>query len=85
MDGHDAVHGGPGTEFRLFRDNGFVRGATSPVVTVDPSFNPVPVANSLSPSRTTAGGSAFVLSIAGSQFSAASIVRWNGANRPKQR
>ena len=69
-------------KFRLFRDNGFVRGATSPVVTVDPSFNPVPVASSLSPSRTTAGASAFVLSITGSQFNTASIVRWNGANRP---
>lgn len=69
-------------EFRLFRDNGYTRAATSPVVTVDQAVNPTPTAGSLSPSRTTAGGAAFVLTVAGSNFTSASTVRWNGANRP---
>ena len=69
-------------EFRLFRENGYTRAATSPVVTVDQAVNPVPTATSLSPSQTLAGGAAFVLTVSGSGFTSSSVVRWNGANRP---
>src|SRR5262249_43297393 len=67
-------------EFRLFVNN--ARAATSSTITVDPSFNPLPVVSSLSPSTAFAGGSAFTLIVNGSGFVASSIVRWNGANRP---
>ena len=69
-------------EFRLFRDNGYSRVATSPTVTVDSTINPGPVATSLSPTRTMAGGSAFILTVTGSKFATASKVRWNGTDRP---
>lgn len=68
-------------EFRLYRDNSNVRAATSPPVTVDPAFNPAPVATSLSPARAIAGGAAFVLSVNGSHFTSTSVVRWNGSDR----
>jgi subtilisin family serine protease len=69
-------------EFRLFRDNGYVRVATSPVVTVDPNAHPTPIATSLSPSRTVVGGAGFSLTVNGSQFTSDSSVRWNGSVRP---
>lgn len=67
-------------EFRLFASS--VRRATSPVVTVDSSLNPSPVANSLSPDDAIAGGSSFTLTVTGSAFIGSSVVRWNGTNRP---
>jgi subtilisin family serine protease len=69
-------------EFRLFRDNGYGRVATSPSVTVDATLSAAPIASSLSPDRAIAGTSAFTLTIAGSKFTSSSIVRWNGDNRP---
>jgi hypothetical protein len=73
----------PGTyEFRLFRNNGYTRGATSPVVTVDATVNPLPIASSLSPSRTAVGSAAFTLTVNGSNFRSSSTVTWNGASRP---
>jgi hypothetical protein len=42
---------------------------------------PVPVARSLSPSRTTAGGSGLTLTVKGKGFVAGSVVRWNGSPR----
>jgi hypothetical protein len=45
------------------------------------STNPVPVANSLSPSSATAGSAAFTLTVLGSNFINGSTVRWNGSNR----
>ena len=68
-------------EFRLFRDNGYTRAATSPTVTVDSTFSPAPVVSALSPDRTLAGGAAFTLTVTGSNFTSASVVRWNGSNR----
>ena len=49
--------------------------------TVNAVNNPVPVVSNLSPSSTPAGGAAFTLSVNGSNFVAASTVRWNGSNR----
>jgi subtilisin family serine protease len=69
-------------EFRLFRDNGFVRAATSPAVTVDPAISPKPAGTSLTPSQAMAGTAAFTLTVAGTSFVQASVVRWNGSDRP---
>jgi hypothetical protein len=66
-------------EFRLFLDNGFVRAATSPAVTVLPGALGI---TSLVPSRTTAGGPGITLTVTGSGFGAASVVRWNDADLP---
>jgi hypothetical protein len=73
----------PGTyEFRLFPNNTYTRAATSPPVTVSAGINGVPAIASLSPSRTSAGASAFTLTVNGSGFATTSQVRWNGAARP---
>jgi hypothetical protein len=68
-------------EFRLFLNNGYTRVATSPPVTVDTSLAPTPIATSISPATTVAGGPAFTLTVTGSKFTASSVVRWNGSNR----
>jgi len=44
--------------------------------------NPVPSVLSLSPSSVTAGATAFTMTVTGSGFATASVVRWNGVNRP---
>jgi subtilisin family serine protease len=69
-------------EFRLFRDNGYTRAATSPAVTVDTSLSLTPTATSLSPNKTIAGAAAFTLVVNGTSFTSSSKVRWNGADRP---
>ena len=67
------------------------------LTTSDPSATPVfyevrisylsnaseelPVLSSLVPTSTTAGGSAFTLTVNGSGFAAGSVVRWNGSDR----
>jgi hypothetical protein len=43
--------------------------------------NPLPAPVALSPSSALAGGAAFTLTVAGTNFVASSIVRWNGADR----
>jgi len=43
--------------------------------------NPLPALTSVSPSSTTAPGSAFTLTATGSNFVSSSVVRWNGSNR----
>jgi hypothetical protein len=42
---------------------------------------PLPTLTSLSPSSATAGGSAFTLTVYGSNFVGSSVVRWNGSDR----
>ena len=69
-------------EFRLFLNDGFTRGATSPAITVDPSLRPAPLATSLSPTSANVGGPALTLTVTGSGFISASVVRWNGVARP---
>ena len=74
---------GPGSyEFRFYLNNSSTRAATSPTVTVTvTSTNPVPAVTALSPGGAVAGGPAFTLTVSGNNFVAASVVRWNGANR----
>ena len=67
-------------EFRLFV-SGSVRAATSAAITVDGSLNPAPAISSLSPSTAFAGSGAVILTVNGSGFTSASVVRWNGAAR----
>jgi hypothetical protein len=69
-------------EFRLYRDNGYTRAATSVPVTVTTAVNPVPSVTSLSPNFAGAGGTAFTLTVNGSNFISTSVVRWNGVSRP---
>src|SRR5262249_35543819 len=69
-------------EFRLFLNSTYVRGATSPPVTVTGASNPVPAVSSLSPPPGYAGGAAFTLTVYGSGFVSSSIVKWNGSPRP---
>jgi hypothetical protein len=68
-------------EFRLFLNDGYTRAATSPVVTVDPSLKPAPVASSISPASAFSGGASFTLTVNGSSFVASSVVQWNGTPR----
>jgi hypothetical protein len=69
-------------EFRYFPDNGYIRAATSPAVTVDATSNPAPAITSLSPLSATVGGAAFTLTVTGTGFVASSVVQWNGTARP---
>ena len=68
-------------EFRLFLNNGYMRAATSPAITVTPGPSPVPVVTSLSPTSTFVGVP-FTITVNGSGFTASSIVRWNNLDRP---
>ncbi|MFN0118304.1 MAG: N,N-dimethylformamidase beta subunit family domain-containing protein, partial [Elusimicrobiota bacterium] len=45
------------------------------------SSNPVPILTGISPSSTTAGGSAFTLTATGNGFVSGSTIRWNGLSR----
>ncbi|MEI7643741.1 MAG: putative Ig domain-containing protein [Chloroflexales bacterium] len=44
--------------------------------------HPVPILTSLDPAQAIAGDAAFTLALHGSGFGRASVVRWNGADRP---
>jgi subtilisin family serine protease len=68
-------------EFRYFPDNGYIRAATSPAITLDASLTPAPTVTSLSPVSAAIGGPAFTLTVNGSAFTSASVVRWNGSPR----
>jgi subtilisin len=69
-------------EFRFYRDNSYVRAATSPAVVVDASISPPPSVTSISPTRAFAGSGAFTLTVSGSAFGSSSVVQWNGTDRP---
>ncbi len=47
-----------------------------------PSNNPVPSITAVSPSAVTAAGTAFTLTVSGTNFISRSVVRWNGSDRP---
>jgi hypothetical protein len=49
--------------------------------TINAVNNPVPTTTGLSPASATAGGPAFTLTVNGSNFVSASVVRWNGSDR----
>jgi hypothetical protein len=65
-------------EFRLFLAGGYAITATSAPVTV---IGGPPVLSSLLPASAGAGAAAFTLTVNGSGYNAASVVRWNGAGR----
>ena len=71
------ITGGP-FEFRLFPNDGYIRAATSPGITI---LAPVPVITSLDPSGALAGSASLSLNVYGSNFTPASVVRWNGSPR----
>jgi len=72
----------PGTyEFRYFPNNGYTPAAISQMITVSTTSAPVPVVSSMSPVAAAAGGSGFTLTVNGSSFTTASVVRWNGSDR----
>ena len=48
--------------------------------TTPPKPGVVPVIAELSPDNTAAGGPAFILTINGTSFASASVVKWNGTN-----
>jgi subtilisin family serine protease len=75
-----APSSGGSFEFRLFADNGYTRLATSPAITVAPLAG-VPSISSLQPASAVAGTGPLTLTVNGSNFTAASVVRWNGADR----
>ena len=60
-------------------------GGTSGAITftIDPAVvnNPVPTMGTINPSTATEGDPAFSLTVNGTNFVAASVVRWNGADR----
>jgi hypothetical protein len=56
-------------------------GGTSNAAVFTITTNPIPSISYLSPSSKTVGSSNFTLTVNGSNFSASSVVRWNGANR----
>ena len=47
-----------------------------------PGVNPLPILTSISPNAKPIGSAAFTLTLTGSDFIPASIVRWNGVSRP---
>ena len=69
-------------EFRLFLDNGFVRAATSPTVTIDAAISPAPVVTSMSPVQAVSGSAPLTVTVLGSKFVSSSVVTWNGSARP---
>jgi len=72
----------PGTyEFRYFPNNGYTPAAISQTITVSATSAPAPVLSSMSPIAAAAGSQAFTLTVNGSSFTNASVVRWNGSDR----
>jgi uncharacterized protein (TIGR03437 family) len=49
---------------------------------IDLTTSPVPTLTSLSPTTKAAGGPGFTLTVTGSNFVGASVVRWGGSDRP---
>jgi hypothetical protein len=68
-------------EVRYFPNNGYTAAATSPPIVVISGPAPVPVVSSTTPAAAMAGAAGFTLTVNGSSFTSASVVRWNGSNR----
>lgn len=64
----------------VYRDGGAAAGILPFTVRVEPTPNPVPVINNLSPNSATAGGPGFLLTVNGNSFVNGCVVRWNGVN-----
>ena len=73
-------------EFRLFLNDGFTRGATSPIVTVDPSCDLSHWPRRCPPRAPPSADRALTLTVNGGGFVAQSVVRWNGnaGRRPRE-
>ena len=56
-------------------------GGTSNAATFSINNNPTPTITSLNPASAIAGGSAFALTVNGTNFVSGSVVRWNGSDR----
>ena len=56
-------------------------GGTSNAATFSINSNPTPTITSLNPASAIAGGSAFALTVNGTNFVSGSVVRWNGSDR----
>src|SRR5260370_1082657 len=54
----------------------------APTPTPTPTPTPPPTISALSPVGTKLGGPSFTLTVDGANFVAASVVQWNGSNRP---
>ena len=52
------------------------------IIQFSANSNPVPVVNSLAPAIVTARDPALTLTVTGSNFVPASVVQWDGADRP---
>ena len=52
------------------------------ISSVGVSVAQIPAISSVTPNTTLAGGPAFIVTVSGAGFMAASVVRWNGADRP---
>jgi hypothetical protein len=74
----DVASGGP---FNVTVQNPLPGGGTSGPSVFTVGGNPLPAITSLTPSSVV-GQEAFTLTVAGTNFIPASIVRWNGADRP---
>lgn len=59
-------------------DANFAGSASAVLTEVEATPNPVPTTGTLSPTSATAGGAAFTLTVAGTNFVNGSIVEWNG-------
>jgi hypothetical protein len=59
-------------------NNNGVAGSTQTVSLTGTGVNPVPTLSKLSPSSATAGGSAFTLTVKGTNFVSSSVVHWKG-------
>jgi hypothetical protein len=68
-------------EIRLFRNNGFVRGATSPPFTVA-SVSPSPSVTALSPPSVVAGSAGLVLTVDGTGLAPGATAQVDGVPRP---
>jgi hypothetical protein len=75
----DIASAGSATVTVYNADSGLI--SNSKMFTITPQENPVPAITSISPVNATAGGSAFTLTVTGSNFVSSSKVRWNGADR----
>ena len=66
-------------EFRFFPNDGYVRAATSPTVTI--ATIPAASLTGLSPATVAAGGSGFSLTVSGNNFTPNSVIQINGDQR----
>jgi hypothetical protein len=72
----------PPGHYMLFLLNGNGVPSVAKIIQIDPARYPVPLVTALAPTSATAGDPDFTLTLTGSNFIAASVVQWNGTDRP---